>query len=117
MRGWPLFPLRRFRQSSLNALVRALPYRDLLPLALAIGALFAVLGPATDVMGGARQSAVVVTMTAVFAGAIAIGYAISSMKRRYDVVAVLGAINVGWVLLAKGGHLGTFPPLAPHLVA
>jgi hypothetical protein len=54
---------RLFLRTSLRDLVRGLAPRELLPLGLAVFALFAVMGPMTDVIGGARQPLFIVLAT------------------------------------------------------
>jgi hypothetical protein len=44
----PRVPRLRYFNSSLQELVRELPFRALIPLALAVFAIFTVLGPVTD---------------------------------------------------------------------
>src|SRR4051794_13495929 len=96
---------------SLHELVRALPLRSLLPLGLAIGSLFAVLGPVMDLSKGGRLGAAMVVQITVFSGLIAIGYAFASMRRNYWWLAALIVISVLWYLLVPRGYLGTYPHL------
>jgi hypothetical protein len=102
---------------SLRQLVRALPIRALVPLGLAIGSLFAVLGPVTDLMKGGTLAAPVLVQVTAFAGLIAIGYAFASMRGHGWLMIGMGAINLTWALLAPRGYLGAYPPLAPQFAA
>src|SRR5258708_26492448 len=87
----------RYFNTSLQALVRELPFRALIALALAIFALFAVLGPVTDLLAGARQPLPSVVRTSLLSGAIALGYAFGSMRRHCKVFAVTIAATIAWV--------------------
>jgi len=61
-------------RKSLRDLVSALSLRELLPLAIAIFSLFAVLGTMTDVIGGARMPRAQVVATCVFSGTTSSGW-------------------------------------------
>jgi hypothetical protein len=87
----------RYFNNSLQALVRELRFRALIPLALAIFALFTVLGPVTDLLAGARQPLPSVVRTSLLSGAIALGYAFGSMRRNWKVFAVTIAATIAWV--------------------
>ena len=102
---------------SLRRLVRSLPIRALLPLGVAIGALFALIGPVTDLMGGGKLPAPVLLQSTIFSAVIAVGYAFASMRGHpWTMVAVVG-INVLWGIVAPRGYLGTYPPLGAEFVA
>jgi hypothetical protein len=94
------FPLRYFR-SSLQDLVRELPLRALIPLALAIFSLFALLGPVTDVLAGGSQPPWAVVRTSLFAGTIALGYAFGSMRRNWGVLIATVVIQMLWITLTR----------------
>jgi sigma-B regulation protein RsbU (phosphoserine phosphatase) len=53
----------------------------------------------------------------VFSAAVAIGYAFTSMRRNYALLAAVGAINVFWVAMARSGQFGEFPPLPAQFAA
>lgn len=84
-------------RNSLHELFRALSLRDLLPLGLAIFALFSVLGPVTDLLNGARKPLVFVVRNALFSGLIALGYAWGSMRRSYRVLLLAAAAQIAWL--------------------
>src|SRR5258708_7099213 len=94
----------RYFNNSLQALVRELPFRALIPLALAIFALFTVLGPVTDLLAGARQPLPSVVRTSLLSGAIALGYAFGSMRRNWKVFAVTIAAQIASV--SSSGYAG-----------
>src|SRR5262245_23290288 len=96
MRRLPRLPLDGTR--SLRALVRELPLRALLPLGLAIFALFALLGPIVDIQTGGVMPTAVTLRNAVLSGAFAIGYAFGFMRRRWWLLATTGALQLVWVL-------------------
>ena len=81
MAGW------RFFNTPLQALMRELPLRALLPLALAIFALFSVLGPVNDVINGANRPLVFLIRNGLLAGVFALGYAYGSMRGPLPVLA------------------------------
>ena len=93
--------------TSLQALVRELPLRALLPLVAAIFLLFTLLGPVTDMLRGAQQPRAVVIRNALVSGVVAIGYAFGTMRRRYSWVAVTAAAHLAWILLQPQGGRGT----------
>jgi serine phosphatase RsbU (regulator of sigma subunit) len=106
------FARLKFPNTSLHVLVRELPLRALLPLALAIVLLFSVMGPVTDLIDGARQPLWVVLVNCVLGGAIGLGYAFGAMRRK-PLLFVLAAIAHGaWVVAARrfAGHLTLLPP-------
>ena len=83
-------------RKSLRDLVTALTPRELLPLALAIFTLFAVLGTMTDVIGGARQPLQVVIGTCLFSGTIALFYAYASFRRQWKWFVFAIAMQIAW---------------------
>jgi hypothetical protein len=109
-------PLRYFANSSLQDLVRELPLRALVPLALAIFSLFAVLGPVTDVLAGGTQPKWVVIRNALFSGTIALGYAFGSMRRQWRVFTVTLVVQLAWVMLGRRGFLGHYEALPAERV-
>jgi hypothetical protein len=109
-------PLRYFASSSLQDLVRELPVRALIPLALAIFSLFAVLGPVTDVLAGGAQPPWVVVRNSLFAGTLALGYAFGSMRRHWGIFGATLVVQFVWVALGRRGFLGHYDPLPPERV-
>src|SRR4051812_38832161 len=87
--------------TSLHALVRALPLRDLLPLAAAIALLFSVLGPVGDILKGGRQPLPLVAGNSVVAMAVALGYAFGSMRRNTLLLAGTALGNIVWAVTAR----------------
>ena len=102
-----------FFNTSLQALVRELPLRALLPLGLAITLLFSVLGPVTDMLAGARQPLGVVLLNCVLGGLIGLGYAFASMRRKPLVFVLTGLAHAAWTVGAR--RVGT-DLLAPSQV-
>ncbi len=99
-------PFRRIqRWHSLQSLVRALSPMQLVPLAAGIGALFAILGPMTDIMGGARQPGLVLLIGTLVAVFTSLGLAFGSMRRNYPLLAVTLAVQAAWVLSVSRGSL------------
>src|SRR3954468_15200496 len=72
--------MRLFRHTSLRRFVRGQPLRQLIPLALAIFALFAVFGPVMDIFSGGRQNLWLLIASTLFAGGIAIGWGFGTMR-------------------------------------
>ena len=114
MRRWAT-PWRWGINHSLQQLVRTLPFRSLIPLALAIGALFAVLGPVTDITKGGRLAAPALVQTTVFSGVIAVAYAFASLRRNFRLLTALGCLSVAWAVLVPRGYLGDYPFLPVEL--
>ena len=94
--------------SSLSALARQLPARDLLPLGVAIFALFGLLGPVVDILSVGRQSPATVLMDSVLAGIVALGYAYGVMRRQWWVFGAAVAVQVVWIVA-----LSRFNPVGP----
>src|SRR5262245_37415805 len=92
---------RRFLTNSLELVVRELPLRALLPLALAIFLLFAVLGPVIDVNAGGHLPTRFVLGVAAFSGFIAVGYGFGTMRRNWTLLAASVAVQFTWLLV---GH-------------
>jgi sigma-B regulation protein RsbU (phosphoserine phosphatase) len=102
---------------SLRRLVRTLPLTALVPLGLAIGALFALLGPVTDLMKGGTLAAPVLIQVTAFSAVIAVGYAFASMRGHPWLMVALGCVNLLWAVLAPRGYLGSYPPLPAEFAA
>jgi hypothetical protein len=94
MRLSRLFP--SLRRKSLHDLVSASTVRELLPLVLAIFTLFAVLGPTTDLLTGARLSQPQLLATCAFSGAIALLYAFASLRGQWALVGVALVVQFAW---------------------
>lgn len=104
--------LRHFN-NSLQDLVRALPPGALLPLALAIFSLFALLGPVTSVLDGGRHPNAVVIRNSLFAGIVALGYAFGSMRRNWVVLIGTLVVQLLWVAATRrvaAGPVDLVPP-------
>jgi hypothetical protein len=107
-RGFADFASRK----PLRDLVSALSLRELLPLAIAIFSLFAVLGTMTDVIGGARMPRAQVVATCVFSGTIALFYAFGSLRRRWLWLAAAIALQLAWGPFSARVFTG-MPPVSP----
>jgi hypothetical protein len=90
---------------SLRELVRSLPFRSLLPLALAIATLFAVLGPVTDLFDGGTLPAQIVVRNTLFSSMVAVGYALGWMRRNVWLFVLTAAANVTWAVMGSQGLL------------
>lgn len=95
----------RLPNTSLNELLRDRPVRGLVPLGLAIFALFSVLGPVVDLSNGTAGPLVSVVRMALFSGAIALGYAWGALRRSWTVLGITFAIQMVWVVLLRGSPL------------
>jgi serine phosphatase RsbU (regulator of sigma subunit) len=103
------------RRRSLRDLVGALTLREVLPLAVAIFSLFAVLGTMTDVISGARLPGSQVLATCVFSGTIALFYAFGSLRRQWLWVVLAVVLQIAWVPFSARAFRG-IPALAPEAV-
>lgn len=97
---------------SLHDLVSSLSPRALLPLGLAIVALFAVVGPVTDVVNGGRLPASLVVRNTLFASFVALGYAFGWMRRNLWLFLFTLTANVAFSIFGSRGFLQSSPPLA-----
>ena len=98
MNGWVRFTRWRPFNTSLQALVREMPLKALLPLALAIGLMFSVLGATTDMLEGARQPANIVIRNSLLSVVISLGYAFGSMRRNLPLLVVTVVVQIAWIL-------------------
>jgi hypothetical protein len=78
-----------------------MPLRSLVPLALAIGLMFSVLGPTTDMLEGARQPASFVIRNSLLSVVISVGYAFGSMRRNWRVFAVTVLVQLAWIFASR----------------
>lgn len=103
-------PRLRLFNNPLRVQVRGLPLPALLPLGLAIFALFSVMGPVTDLLDGARKPLSFPVTNALVSGVLALGYAYGAFRRTW-VLALTGACQLAWSLAAS--KIGADPgPLA-----
>jgi serine phosphatase RsbU (regulator of sigma subunit) len=91
-------PRFRFFDTPLQALVRELPLRALLPLGLAVFALFSILGPVTDLLDGARKPPLSAVRNGVLSGLFALGYGYGAMRRSWPVLRLTGATQFAWIV-------------------
>jgi len=92
--------MRLFRNTSLRRFVRELPLRQLLPLAFAIFALFAVLGPIVDILNGARQNIWLLTASTLLSGTLALGYGFGTMRGNHSLLGATIAAQFLWIVTA-----------------
>jgi Stage II sporulation protein E (SpoIIE) len=109
MAGW------RFFNTPLQALIRELPLRALLPLALAIVALFSVLGPVNDIINGANRPLPFLIRNGVLAAVFALGYAYGSLRGPHRIFFLTAALQIAWSLLTGGNERVPAPPLPGRL--
>jgi sigma-B regulation protein RsbU (phosphoserine phosphatase) len=105
----PRVPRLRYFNSSLQELVRELPFRALIPLALAVFAIFTVLGPVTDLFAGARRPLFSVVRDSLLAGGFALGYAFGTMRRNWVALALTIAAQIAWVSASRHADAYTGP--------
>jgi hypothetical protein len=106
--GWP------FRAEALTALALELPLRALITLAIAVFALFSVLGPVIDLLGGAQEPIATILRMSLLSGFVSLGYAYSGIRRNYWIGAI--ALLFQFVWLALESHLapaGSAVPVLP----
>ena len=88
-----------FVPKPLRELLQGLSVWGLLPLGVAIFALFSILGPVTDLLDGARGPVLSVVRNALFSGAIAVGYAYGSIRPSRRVFLLTVAAQIAWIFL------------------
>jgi sigma-B regulation protein RsbU (phosphoserine phosphatase) len=93
--------MRLFRNHSLRRLVRELPFDQLIPFAIAIFGLFAVLGPVTDIFNGGRQNIWLLISSTVFSGAVALGYGLGTMRGNRWLLGGAIAAQLLWFAMAR----------------
>ncbi|HYM22610.1 MAG TPA: PP2C family protein-serine/threonine phosphatase [Vicinamibacterales bacterium] len=89
------------RPRYLHPLVRELPARSTVPLAIAIFAIFSVLAPVTDLLNGGVTPTSELVLNSMLSGAIALGYAFGSLRRNYRLLAGAIAVHLAWYALAR----------------
>ncbi len=97
---------------SLQAVVRELPIRALIPLGIAIFCLFALLGPVIDVFAGGTLSVAFVLRNALVSGLVAIGYAFGSLRRNWVLFFSTMTVQMLWTAV-DGGSMRVEIPIAP----
>jgi sigma-B regulation protein RsbU (phosphoserine phosphatase) len=100
-------------------MARELSLWSLTPLAIAIFALFSVLGPVVDLLGGGHEAVSTIVRYSVLSGLVALGFVYGILRRRYLVIALAVAFQVVWIALeirAKPDVVGP-PPSEAHLAA
>jgi hypothetical protein len=103
---------------SLQAVVRELPIRALIPLGIAIFCLFALLGPVIDLFAAGTLSLGFVLGNALVSGFFAIGYAFGSLRRNWVLFYSTMALQLLWTTLNRGGtrvETQMAPALRGHL--
>jgi len=98
---------RHRMDSSLAALARELPFRALLPLAVAIFAIFALLGPVLDILSEGREPAVLVFVNAGLSGTVAVCWAFGMIRRNWWLFSAGVALQIVWFIAL--GHGSTSP--------
>jgi sigma-B regulation protein RsbU (phosphoserine phosphatase) len=109
---------RPFRPEALRALARELPLPALIPLAIAVFALFSVIGPVVDLTGGAQAPIAFVFRASLLSGLVSLGYAYSGLRKNYWIAAAAMAFQFAW--LAVEAHVTPAgvvpaPPSKPRL--
>src|SRR3954451_20988333 len=94
--------MRLFRNTSLRRFVRELPLWQLIPLAIAIFGLFAVLGPVTDILSGGRQNIWLLLSSTVFSGAIAVGFGFGTMRGNRWLLGGAIVAQLIWMAASRG---------------
>ena len=99
--------------ASLGELVRTLPSRQLLLLWLAIFSTFATIAcTALDMIGGGRFPMAWLASMALVPGGLAIGFTLTSLRRRWLAFAVFVAIDVAYIVIVRRGI--ALAPVAPQ---
>jgi hypothetical protein len=111
---------RPFRPEALRALAHELPVRALIPLAIAVFALFSVIGPVVDLLGGAQETIPTILRMSLLSGLVSLGYAYGGLRKNYWIAAMSVMFQFGWLALethAKPAGLVHSPPSTPRLAA
>ena len=106
-----------YRPEALRALARELSLWSLMPLAIAVFALFSVLGPVVDLLGGGREPVTTIVRGSLLSGLVALGFAYGVLRRRYLVIVLTFVGQVVWIALevrAKSASVAV-PPSEAHL--
>jgi serine phosphatase RsbU (regulator of sigma subunit) len=104
----------RFRvatQASLGELVRTLPARQLLLLWLATFCTFATIAFLIDILFGGRFPTPWLVSMALMSGALAVGFAVTSLRRHWFAFASLVALDIVYVFIVR--RLFELEPVAP----
>jgi serine phosphatase RsbU (regulator of sigma subunit) len=98
-------------QASLGELVRTLPARQLLLLWLATFSTFATIAFMIDILFGGRFPTAWLVSMALVSGTLAVGFAVTSLRRQWFAFASLVAMDVVYVVVVR--RLFELEPVAP----
>jgi phosphoserine phosphatase RsbU/P len=98
--------------SKLSELAREMSLRTLAPLAIAVFALFALLGPVIDILSGGRLPLSLVVRNTLLSGLVAIGYALGMMRRNWPLFAAAVAFQTVWILFFRGAGVPGPPKIS-----
>ena len=103
-------PLPRGRMKrSLPRIVRELPPRALAPLAIAIFAVFATLGPVVDIMNGGHARPAAVVLYAAATGLVAVGYAFGAMRSKPWLLGSAVVLQLAIIAVVRGSSAENLP--------
>src|SRR5262249_42894827 len=107
-----------YRPEALRTLALELSLWALTPLVIAVFAIFSVLGPVADLMGGAQEALPALLRNSLLSGIVAVGYLLGIMRRHY---VLLGSVIMGqivWIALAAHSpHTAGVPASTRRLAA
>src|SRR5215813_4952800 len=89
------------RYSSIAALSRVLPARQLIPFWLAIGLTFASLGFLIDVIASGRSAPLTLALNVFFAGTVSMGLVWTRVTSRQRAFVAVAAVDVIYTILAS----------------
>ena len=98
--------------SPLSAHARELPIRALLPLGIAIFALFGLIGPVVDIMSVGSESSATVFINSALSGIVALGFAFGLMRRQWPVFAAAVVLQIIWFAVLIRYNAGGPKPVA-----
>ncbi|HEX4567082.1 MAG TPA: PP2C family protein-serine/threonine phosphatase, partial [Vicinamibacterales bacterium] len=105
---------RPFRREALRALSHELPVRALIPLAIAVFALFSVLGPVIDLLGGAQEPIATILRMSLLSGLVSLGYAYGGIRKNYWIFALALLFQFVWLALeSHAAPAGGAVPVLP----
>ena len=107
-----------YRPEALRALARELSLWALAPLVIAVFAIFSVLGPVADLIGGAQEAFPALLWNSLLSGVVAVGYVLGILRRQYVLLGAMIVFQIVWIgLVTTSAHVVGVPASPFRLAA
>src|SRR5215471_2947467 len=106
-----------YRPEALRALARELSLWALAPLVIAVFAIFSVLGPVADLIGGAQEAFPALLWNSLLSGVVAVGYVLGILRRQYVLLGAMIVFQIVWIGLVTTSAHAAGVPASPFRLA